>query len=133
LRVGERFLYEYDLTDRWCHDVRVEAVLPVEQGRHYPVCTGGRRSAPPEGCGGAWAFTALRQHYSPLRFIELLGVAEPGADARAKRFRYRYLVVAGLLVASGRRLVLKLRADYPLYRRFVAALDRLRSLAPGGP
>src|SRR5712692_6978279 len=41
LRVGERFLYEYDLFDGWCHDIRVEAILPVERGRHYPVCTGG--------------------------------------------------------------------------------------------
>src|SRR5207244_8878495 len=52
LRAGERFLYEYDLGDRWCRDIRVEAMLPVEPGRCYPVCTGGRRSAPPEGCGG---------------------------------------------------------------------------------
>ena len=72
LRVGERFLCEYDFFDGWCHDVRVEAILPVEQGRPYPVCTGGRRSAPPEGCGGPWAFLDLGQHYSPLRLIELL-------------------------------------------------------------
>ena len=39
----------------------------------------------------------------------------------------------GLLVASGRRLVLKLRSDYPLYGGFVGAFDRLCSLAPGGP
>ena len=71
LRVGERFLCEYDFFDGWCHDVRVEAILPVEQGRPYPVCTGGRRSAPPEGCGGPWAFLERRQS-SPLRLIELL-------------------------------------------------------------
>jgi len=28
-RSGERFLYEYDFFDGWCHDVRVEAILPV--------------------------------------------------------------------------------------------------------
>jgi hypothetical protein len=50
----------------------VEAILPVEPARRYPVCTGGRRSAPPEGCGGPWAFLERRQHYSPLRLFELL-------------------------------------------------------------
>src|SRR5438876_12170265 len=30
LRVGERFLYEYDFTDSCEHDVRVELLLPFE-------------------------------------------------------------------------------------------------------
>ena len=42
--------------------------------------------------------------------------------------RYRYLAVPGLLVSSGRRLVLKLRRDYPLFARFLVALQRLVSL-----
>ena len=50
----------------------MEAILPAEPGRRYPVCTGRVRSAPPEGCGGPWAFLELRQHYSPLRLFELL-------------------------------------------------------------
>ena len=85
LRVGERFLYEYDFGDRWCHDVRVEAMLPVEPGRRYPVCTGGRRSAPPEGSGGSWAFMNQRQNYSPLRLIELLAeLLEAHPDQRVR-------------------------------------------------
>ena len=58
LRVGERFLYEYDFIDRWCHDVRVEAILPVEPARRYPVCTGGRRSVRQRdaaGRGPSWS------------------------------------------------------------------------------
>src|SRR2546422_11001619 len=39
LRIGERFVYEYDFTDGWRHDVRVEAVLPLEPTSRYPVCT----------------------------------------------------------------------------------------------
>src|SRR5712691_10573599 len=86
LRVRERFLYEYDFTDGWQHDVRVEHILPLEPGRYYPVCIGGRRAAPPEDCGGPWAFLELRQHYSTVtvahRMLELLSplIAESHYD-----------------------------------------------------
>ncbi|HEX9595619.1 MAG TPA: plasmid pRiA4b ORF-3 family protein [Anaerolineales bacterium] len=63
-RLRERFLYEYDFGDLWQHEIRVEKQLPFEERKTYPVCIGGARSAPPEDCGGAWAFMALRQHYS---------------------------------------------------------------------
>jgi hypothetical protein len=56
LRVRERFLYEYDFTNGWQYDVRVELILPLEARRYYPVCIGGRRAAPPEDCGGPWVF-----------------------------------------------------------------------------
>jgi hypothetical protein len=80
----------------------------------------------------AWLLIVVTAH-NLVRLTQLLGAVEPGADARAKRFRYRYLVVPGLLVRTGRRLVLKLRSDYPLYDRFVGAFDRLGSIAAGGP
>src|SRR6266704_3127079 len=67
LRARERFLYEYDFTDGWQHDVRIEQILPLEPGWCYPVCRGGRRAAPPEDCGGPWAFLELRQYYSVFR------------------------------------------------------------------
>lgn len=76
LRVGERFVYEYDLTDGWRHDVRVEQILSLEPRRRYPTCTGGRRHVPPEDCGGPWAFLELRQRHSIIdsaeRMMELL-------------------------------------------------------------
>ena len=76
LRIGERFLYEYDFTDGWQHDVRVEQIRPFEPRRRYPTCTGGRRHVPPEDCGGPWAFLELRQRHSIIdsaeRLMELL-------------------------------------------------------------
>ena len=36
LRVRERFLYEYDFTDGWQHDVRVEQILPLDPRQHFP-------------------------------------------------------------------------------------------------
>jgi hypothetical protein len=40
-----------------------------------------------------------------------LGKLGTDAHVRAKRLRYRYLNVAGIVVSTGRRLPLKLRAD----------------------
>ena len=40
-RKGEKFLYEYDFFNSWKHLVRVEAILSVDQKKHYPLCTGG--------------------------------------------------------------------------------------------
>src|SRR6266849_2319235 len=72
LRAGERFLYEYDFTDGWRHDVRVEQILPLETTRPCPVCTGGRRAVPPADCGGPWGFMELQQHHAPFRLAERL-------------------------------------------------------------
>lgn len=59
-RLNERFLYEYDFGDSWRHEVRVERRLSMEPKRTYPVCVGGQRAAPPEDCGGPWAFLERR-------------------------------------------------------------------------
>ncbi len=71
-RVGERFLYEYDFTDGWRHDVRIEQLLPLEPERLYPACIGGRRQGPPEDCGGPWGFLELRERYSLLNIADRL-------------------------------------------------------------
>jgi len=75
LRVGERFRYEYDLTDDWLHDIRLEAIHEAHPGRRYPVLTGGQRSAPPENCGGARAFLQLRQQHlgAPIKLLRMFG------------------------------------------------------------
>jgi hypothetical protein len=59
-RPNERFLYEYDLGDGWQHEVRIARWLIAEEKRSYPVCIGGQRAAPPEDCGGPWAFLERR-------------------------------------------------------------------------
>lgn len=75
LRLGERFRYEYDFTDYWVHDIRLEAILEARAERRYPVLTGGRRSAPPENCGGARAFLELRQQHAgaPIKLLRMFG------------------------------------------------------------
>lgn len=41
------------------HDIAVETVLEPAAGLTYPVCTGGKRSCPPEDCGGVWGYQNL--------------------------------------------------------------------------
>ena len=78
-RINECFRYEYDFTDGWRHQIRVEAILAPEPQRRYPVCIDGRRSCPPEDCGGPWAFMALRQQYSMGHILmRLPEIAEEG-------------------------------------------------------
>jgi hypothetical protein len=60
-----------------------------------------------------------------------LGGGRDDGELRAKRLRYRYLAIPAMLVRSGRQLILKLRSDYPFLQRFLAALERLRTIQPG--
>ena len=70
-------MYEYDFYDSWVHDVRVERIMTLDVGRGYPRCVGGGRAAPPEDCGGVWAFLEWRQchhlYVVVARMLELLG------------------------------------------------------------
>jgi hypothetical protein len=54
---GDGIRYTYDLSDDWEHDVVLEKVLPA--GVEAPRCTGGRRAAPPEDCGGVYGYRDL--------------------------------------------------------------------------
>lgn len=67
LRERERFAYAYGFfanLESWRHDLQVQAIEAPRVRRRYPWCSGGARSAPPEGCGGPRAFLALRQENS---------------------------------------------------------------------
>ena len=79
-RRNERFLYEYDFGDRWNHEVRIEGGLAEEPKRSYPVCVGGQRQAPPEDCGGPWAFLQRRDAV-PFDVVEHLGRLVEAVDA----------------------------------------------------
>lgn len=77
-----------------------------------------------------WAFllcTLLA--YNLLVWLKLLALPEGERGSYAKRLRFRFIAVAASVGRSGRRLVLRLQAGYPLYTDFVEALRRLRALA----
>jgi len=54
-----RIRYTYDFGDDWEHEIVVEKVLDRDAAVRYPRCTGGRRAAPPEDCGGVWGYADL--------------------------------------------------------------------------
>ena len=100
-RLCERFLYEYDFGDLWQHDIRVEKKLSAQSKRRYPTCIGGQRTAPPEDCGGPWAFMALRDEYSPYDLLERLteileviptGEVDTQEDAREALAQLQYWI-----------------------------------------
>lgn len=51
--------YEYDFGDSWEHELRLEKILPGEEGILFPLCLKGARACPPEDCGGAWGYEEI--------------------------------------------------------------------------
>ena len=49
-------IYEYDFGDSWEHELLVEKMLSLEEGKRYPICLTGKRACPPEDCGGIWGY-----------------------------------------------------------------------------
>ena len=67
--------------------------------------------------------------YNLLVWLKLLALPERERRSYAKRLRFRFLNIAATVARSGRRLVLRLAAGYPLLADFAAALVRIRALA----
>ena len=83
---GERFRYVYNFIARWQCDIRLEATLPFDPKHFYPVCTGGKRPAPPEYAPDAWAYLELLdEHRSPPfeAIVTLADMAQAILDAPA--------------------------------------------------
>jgi hypothetical protein len=55
----DKIRYTYDFGDDWVHDILVEKVLAPDPSTTYPRCTGGKRAAPPDDCGGIWGYEEL--------------------------------------------------------------------------
>lgn len=76
--IGDRFRYQYDLGDKWTHDILVENILPPGSAFEYPVCLSGKGACPPEDCGGirgySWLVHSLRDRRHEERKDNLLWV-----------------------------------------------------------
>jgi hypothetical protein len=63
-RINEKFVYEYDFSDGWEHELRLEKIVPFDSNKTYPLCIGGQYVCPPEDCGGPLSFIEMKDHYS---------------------------------------------------------------------
>ena len=66
-REGGVLIYMYDFGDSWEHELKIEKVLPLEPGAHYPHCLAGERACPPEDCGGPWGYANLLEVLNNLK------------------------------------------------------------------
>ena len=68
-RPNQTFVDEYDFGDSWEHGIKLEKILPAQDGAVVPVCLAGERAGPPEDCGGVWGYSelleAIRQPENP--------------------------------------------------------------------
>ena len=80
----DKIRYTYDFGDDWVHDIVVEKVLDPDPSTAYPRCTGGKRAAPPDDCGGVWGYEELVEvladpaHPEHEERLEWLGLADAG-------------------------------------------------------
>jgi hypothetical protein len=73
----KNFEYTYDFGDSWEHQIVIEGSRPAAPGETRPVCVAGKRSCPPEDCGGVWGYMEL---------LEIL--ADPNHPERAERLEW---------------------------------------------
>ena len=90
----------------------------------------GLDNLPCRGFHANWAYLLVTLlAYNLLCWLKLLALPNAERTSHAKRLRFRFINIAATLGRSGRRLVLRLAAGYPLSRTFIAALQRIRTLA----
>ncbi len=77
-----------------------------------------------------WAYLLVTLlAFNLLAWLKLLALPERERSSHAKRLRFRFIAVAATVGRSGRRLVLRLSAGYPLLTDFIETLQRIRGLA----
>jgi hypothetical protein len=90
----------------------------------------GLDNLPCRGFHANWAYLLITLlAFNLLTWLKLLALPEGERGSYAKRLRFRFIAVAATVGRSGRRLVLRLSAGYPLLADFARALGRIRGLA----
>lgn len=81
-----KFAYEYDFGDGWLHDILLEKILPIEKGKHYPICIKGKRACPPEDVGGSWGYADFLEAINDDGHSEHNDMLEWAGDFDSERF-----------------------------------------------
>ncbi len=99
-RINEKFIYEYNFTDDWEIEIRLEKMLPEQTEASYPKCTAGSRIAPPEEIGGAWAYMAAKDNFpswqAEKKFVKYLlkwrngKITFEGVKAKLETLKYYF-------------------------------------------
>lgn len=55
----DTLMYTYDFGDSWEHRILLEEVKEPDPGLPMVTCTGGKRAAPPDNCGGVWGYQTM--------------------------------------------------------------------------
>jgi hypothetical protein len=116
LHRGERFRYVYDFGAYWACDIRLEAVLPQTARHVYPVCTGGKRAAPPEDCRGTWGYLEQLDQYRLYPPLEAMGVVAEAINT--------------LLAADPQTSVRAALGDLDAFREAVDCLEAYQAFQP---
>jgi len=81
--VSEKDKIEYvdDFGDDWQHTILLEKILPFEDNRQYPICTGGRGDSFGEDSGGVYQFGAEeawtdREPFNKDRINRMFGIVQ---------------------------------------------------------
>lgn len=90
----------------------------------------GLDNLPCRGFHANWAYLLITLlAYNLLTWLKLFALPQRERASHAKRLRFRFIAVAATVGRSGRRLLLRLSAAYPLLADFLHALQRIRGLA----
>lgn len=75
--------YLYDFGDSWRHRVTLQKILPFDPAVRLPTCIAGKRSCPPEDCGGLWGYYEMldaigdRSHEQHADMVDWIGRFDP--------------------------------------------------------
>lgn len=74
---GEKIHYDYDFGDNWEHTILIEEATETDDiSARKAVCLKGKRTCPPEDCGGPWGYQ---------RLLELLATPKRELDGDEKQ------------------------------------------------